>query len=554
MSTTVGTLFTNNLSLVGSTKVTNLETVNDLIGFEYLILNNINLVHKYPGIVTPFSTKWLIVDGDRSITLPLVDPVLLNLPDSVYDFIVDWGDGSTSTITDSNWNTASHTYPTDAEYTVNITGTIQAWSFAYNRTSKDIIISVEQWGCLNLNFTNADFINFSYSYGVVIGQSIDATFYECSHLTLSNVTDVINLTHILSTCYMFYGCGDITLINNINNWNVSSGIVYAASMFQDCTQFNDDISNWVCGAASVDLMFAGCNNFNNGDFAGQSNKPLNNLLSVPTWISAVYMFENCDSFNQDIYGWNLVSEVGFLYLQGMFQDANSFNRPLPWDTSVVINISFMFVGANNFNQPLPWDTSSVTTMESTFEATDSFNQDLSSWNTSNVTTMQSMFYHANIFNNGGQPLTWDTSAVTDMFNMFRDTQFNQPLPWDTSSVVTMQGMFNNATLFNQDISLWNTINVVFMDNMFNGASAFNQPGIGQWNIDSLVPLGMSGMLDNSGITNSNYNLILTGFDSGVIPYGITLGANNCQATSAAAITARNELIGTYGWTINDIPP
>jgi surface protein len=250
-------------------------------------------------------------------------------------------------------------------------------------------------------------------------------------------------------------------------------------MFENCFEFNDDISNWVWPAISADYMFSGCDEFNNGDAAGQSTKPLNNLLNTPNWSSAIYMFQGCSSFNQDISGWNFVTGYEEISLEGIFQNAINFNRPLSWNTIKVANMSFMFDGAN------------------------SFNQDISSWNTSNVTTMESMFASTN--------------------------SFNQELPW-------------------------NTVKVTNMNNMFNGALIFNQPGIGQWDIDALVPLGMNGMLDNSGITNSNYNLILTGFDSGVIPTGITLGANNCQATSSAAITARNNLINNHGWTINDIPP
>ena len=42
--------------------------------------------------------------------------------------------------------------------------------------------------------------------------------------------------------------------------------------------------------------------------------------------------------------------------------------------------------------------------------------------------MSRMFYHAPNFNNGGQPLTFDTSSVTDMKYMFyQATSFDQDL-------------------------------------------------------------------------------------------------------------------------------
>eukprot|EP00964_Phaeocystis_antarctica_P046650 scaffold26979_cov53-Phaeocystis_antarctica.AAC.1 len=95
--------------------------------------------------------------------------------------------------------------------------------------------------------------------------------------------------------------------------------------------------------------------------------------------------------------------------------------------------------ASAFNQPLSFDTSSVTTMQQMFYQTSAFNQPLS-FDTSSVTTMHLMFYRAWAFN---QPLSFDTSKVTTMHSMFlRASPFNQPLSFDTSSVRSMYGMFN----------------------------------------------------------------------------------------------------------------
>merc|ERR1719460_57599 len=60
--------------------------------------------------------------------------------------------------------------------------------------------------------------------------------------------------------------------------------------------------------------------------------------------------------------------------------------------------------------------------------------------------MNGMFEGASAFN---QPLSWDTSRVTDMSYMFYSAwSFNQPLSFDLSSVTSMSGMFggNGASL------------------------------------------------------------------------------------------------------------
>ena len=52
----------------------------------------------------------------------------------------------------------------------------------------------------------------------------------------------------------------------------------------------------------------------------------------------------------------------------------------------------------------------------------------------------------------GHISTWETWAVTDMEELFRDSSFNEDIgAWDTSGVTTMRYMFNGAAAFDQDL-------------------------------------------------------------------------------------------------------
>ena len=149
-----------------------------------------------------------------------------------------------------------------------------------------------------------------------------------------------------------------------------------------------------------------------------------------------------------------------------------------------------------------WDTSNVTDMFQLFKNAESFNQDISKWDTSNVTTMKFMFSGASYFN---QDISkWKTSNVKDMSYMFRGaSSFNQDISkWDTSNVTTMKFMFSGASYFNQDISKWKTSNVKDMSYMFRGASSFNQD-ISQWNTSNVT--NMSFMFDSASSFNQNIN-------------------------------------------------
>jgi surface protein len=225
----------------------------------------------------------------------------------------------------------------------------------------------------------------------------------------------------------FHGCANLTInANDVPNLSIVSSV---SRMFQGCTSFNKDISNW----------------------------DVSNVQNFS------YLFSGAISYNQPINSWSMSNALDLSY---MFQDCSSFNQNISnWDVSNVTNMSVMFINSN-FNQDIgAWSTSNVTNMSYMFFNTP-FNQNIAGWNVSSVKNMSNMFY-ASHFN---QPLNnWNVSSVTNMSYMFYASHFNQPLNnWNVSSVTNMLRMFNNATYFDQDISNWDVSNVTtFNFFMFN---------------------------------------------------------------------------------------
>jgi len=155
------------------------------------------------------------------------------------------------------------------------------------------------------------------------------------------------------------------------------------------------------------------------------------------------------------------------------------------NTSKITDMSHVFWGSerNDYSGIETWDTSHVSNMEGMFKNSN-FNHPIESWDVSQVENMSGIFENAALFN---QPLSkWDTSHVTNMDNMFyKAASFNQPLSkWDTSSVKTMNNMFDNATSFNQPIDNWNISSVKNMNWMFHDADSFNQP-LPSWNLSNV---------------------------------------------------------------------
>jgi surface protein len=505
----------------------------------------------------PFVSVWRTTSASESIILPYSSL-------GTYSGTIDWGDGSTSANTNAN---KTHTYTTPGYYTVTIYGLINKFSFGNYFGSYGNIYEILQWG---------PYFN--------LGVGTTSQFSNCSNLSLTNVSDTLNLSGITSLQGMFTSCNNLSTINNVNNWNVS-GITSMYGMFFN-TQFNSDISGWnVSNVTTMERMFSSSNGpFNqpiaNWDISkvqsmrsmfqnSQFNQPIGNW-NVSGVTDMQNMFDG-SQFNQPLSGWN-ISNVN---LQQIFK-GSQFNQPIGnWDISKVISVQGMF-DSGTFNQPIEnWNMSGITSISAMFNGNTSFNQSLSGWNVSNVTSMFFTFGNS-IFN---QPIgNWNVSKVTSMVGAFQDSQFNQPLSgwnvskvvstqqmfygsqfnqpinnWNVSGVTNMRAMFQNSQ-FNQDISSWNVSKVDNMYQMFSD-SQFNQD-IGNWNISGVTDF-TNFMLGKTPATFSTTNLdsIYNGWSTKNPKTGVTINFGSANYTSTGssgkAILTGSTGSGGYAWTITD---
>ena len=282
-----------------------------------------------------------------------------------------------------------------------------------------------------------------------------------------------------------------------------------------------------------------------------------NLSSVPASLPASVknlsgLFANCTNFNQDISNWD-VSNVTDMSI--MFGNASAFNQDIgDWNVGNVTNMNSMFRMASSFNQDIgDWNVGNVTDMNYMFLMAPVFNQDIGDWNVGNVTNMNSMFCSAPVFN---QDIgDWNTASVTDMSFMFCDAKaFNQDIGgWNTGSVTNMSGLFDWAINFNQDISDWNTANVTDMSYMFDaesvGQNAFDQ-NLGEWNISAVTT--MEAMFNNVTLSTPNYDSTLIGWAAQNVQDSVVFDGGNSQYTCGLAAMARDTLSeAPNSWTITD---
>jgi len=329
----------------------------------------------------PFISTWNTTNtsggssSSNQISLPLFSG-------GIYNFVVNWGDGNSDTITAWNQTEVTHTYATSGIYTISIDGVCKGFRFN-DGGDKLKITSITSWGDFEL-----------------IG-NLGGQFYGCTNLNLISVSDILNLGNCTNFSNMFYGYSFAT-INNINFWDVSN-IIDFNNMFNGASSFNQNLNSWdVSSATDMSFMFFDASLFN-------GNITSWDVSSVTTMDG---IFGNCTSFNQDISGWDVSSVTD---MKNMFI-LTPFNQDISgWDVSNVTTMSTMFLSATAFNQDISgWDVSNVTNMGNMFNGASSFNQNISAWDVSNVTTMSGMFSGATAFNQniGG----WNISNVTNFLN------------------------------------------------------------------------------------------------------------------------------------------
>ena len=284
--------------------------------------------------------------------------------------VIDWGDGSSDTISSGDDEYISHKYSEDGIYTIKVDGMITKWSCDLGIDEK--------------NDENSRKLIKILSYGKT----------SFGPYTFKDACNLVGLPENESPRFFE---------------NKMTGVFYRAS------KFNQSINHWdTSNVTNMSEMFYGASSF---------NQPLNDWdTSNVTNMSE--MFNEASSFNQPLNDWDTSNVTN---MSRMFHCIlrSSFNQPLnDWDTSNVTNMSRMFQGAKKFNQSLnQWNTSNVTNMSWMFYRAKAFNQPLNDWNTSNVTNMSHMFSNASSFN---QPLDkWDVSNVEYMSDIFTDSGLDE---------------------------------------------------------------------------------------------------------------------------------
>jgi hypothetical protein len=417
-----------------------------------------------------------VVDAIEYIGIPFCPPSFFDT--STINFSVNWGDGSTSTITSdddpvvekstiSGALTLKHSYVNSGDYTIVIEGGygdpgVEKLAFAQCSKQNAAGVSEYYYGRGALSTPEKIWKIFALEDFYIHGQG---DFKDFSNLTLLHN----NITPLLSS-------------------NPASTIQINAS-----------------GTYLMNQTFENVGALNSYLSQSSSGKIVNENCT-----SLQKTFKN-SSFNGSIGGWNVSSVVD---ASGMLEGTQAFQGNIAgWTWTALKNASSMFKNSTFTGWINPWFSGTAKVLEDTsnmFEGVSFTGNSIATlgWNMSTIKSTKEMFKNSD-FTGGGYMNNWfkNTNVLEDASGMFEGaTDFNQYIGnWDIGAT-NLSNMFKNTTLFNKGIGLWDVSSVVDASGMFEGSQAFQQ------NIAGLTWTALknaSSMFKNSTYTK-NINLWFSG--------------------------------------------
>jgi surface protein len=218
-----------------------------------------------------------------------------------YNATVNWGDGSSDTITSYNQQEVTHTYTSAGQYEVSIEGTIEGWKFN-NAGDRLKMLDIKQWGVLDLSTHSAFYGCTNLDASATDAPTVSSTsflrmFRDCTNFdgAIGN-WDVSTVTNLQECFYLA-----TTFNKSLNSWNVSN-VTNLNSTFRECPSFDQDLNSW--DTSNVENMYRtlyNCRQFN-GDIYSWDTTNVENMQQ---------MFYNCDLFDQSLAAWTIANVSNF---------------------------------------------------------------------------------------------------------------------------------------------------------------------------------------------------------------------------------------------------
>ena len=477
----------------------------------------------------PFITQWQTTGASEAIAIPLN-------PSYSFNFVVDWGDGASETITSSN---AVHTYANAGLYTVTIRGVVPSLNFDYwaYASMKGKLIKVIDLGDVGwVNLSNA----FMGAYNLVSfkgGNTSEVIDMSMMFASTSNLTELdlssFNTSKVKDMSNMFSAVASLKAID-VSSFDTSS-VTNMNSMFNYMLELESlDVSSFdTSNVTNMSGMFA---NLRKATSLNVSNFDTSKVTTMASMFSNMYeittlnlgnfhteevksmvsMFENnYELTSLNISSFNTAEVTNMALMFSSCRKLTSLNLS-HFDTRKVTTMAMMFRSMNALTSlnVSNFETPELLRADYMFQMVNNLTSlSLPKFNTAKVTSMKGMFFIASKLTSLNLS-HFDTSSVEDMGMMFNSMAALTSLNisnFETHNVVNMSGMFGGGNqLTSLDLSHFDTSKVEDMSSMFIAASSLTNLNISRF--DTHKVKDMSSMFAYSGMTSLN----VTHFDTSAV--------------------------------------
>ena len=260
-----------------------------------------------------------------------------------YNATVNWGDGSSDTITSYNQQEVTHTYSSAGQYEVSIEGTLQGWQF--NASGDKLkMLDVKQWGVLDLSTSAAFRGCTNLDSSATDAPTVSTTSFNTMLRGCTNFNGAIgnwDISTVTRIDQCFYECS--TFNQPLNNWNVSNVINFYRTFFK-AISYDKDLNSWdTSNVEDMQQMFYDCSQFN-GDIYSWDTTNVENIQQ---------MFYNCDLFDQSLAAWlipNVSNFTNFMQNATGLSTSNYDATLIAWAAGVVDNDVSINFGGSQFTE------------------------------------------------------------------------------------------------------------------------------------------------------------------------------------------------------------
>ena len=357
----------------------------DLYGeINYLNTNDFSNV-----VSTSFDFDINVTTASLDFTLPIQD----GEDNYKHDFVVDWGDNTTSEVKSFDASGATHTYAVEGDYNVKITGVCEY--FAFNNEGDRLKL-------IQLNSFNGDcgfkFLNF-YGCTNLAGEipksftnlhkleTAERLFQNCTNLTGEIPENMFwNCPNINSFIAVFASSlisAPMKLSGNIPEklfWNNPLVDDFTAS-FQLCTQLTGSIPEKLFWnnplVTNFSFTFRSCTNLT-------GNIPEKLFINNPLVTNFQQTFRSCINLTGSIPEKLFINNPLVINFQQTFSSCTNLSGSIPenlfWNNPLVTNFSFIFYQCTNLTGSIPEklfiNNPLVTTFQQAFQQCTGLTDDL----------------------------------------------------------------------------------------------------------------------------------------------------------------------------------